>query len=400
MYDFTTRIDRSQDGSTKWDGMRRADPDVPAGIVPFSTADMEFVEAPEIKRAIHRIADEAVLGYTGPTDAYFEAVLGWQRRRHHWEPERSWVVTCPGVVPALYRAVEVLTNPGDGVIIQPPVYFPFRSSIESTGRTVVENPLRLVEEPGAPARYEMDFEDLERKAADPHVTMLIACSPHNPVGRVWTREELRRMADICLANDVFIVCDEIHNDLVLPGHEHTTLARVLEPAELAHAMVATAPSKTFNLAGVQCSNLFIFDEERRDAFRRAGFRQGTFSLNAFAYPLCAVAYNECESWLDELIGVLDANRRLFCDYVAERIAQLTTFPLEGTYLQWFDCRALGMDADALKAFMRGKARLFMDEGAMFGAQGAGFERINLACPASVLTEALDRLADAVHTLED
>ena len=398
-YDFTTRVNRAGTGSSKWDGMLKDCPDVPADVVPLSVADMEFVKQPEIATCLHRIADEAILGYTGPTDAYYEAVIGWQERRHKWAPERDWIATCPGVVPALYRFVEALTEPGDGVIIQPPVYFPFKSAVQSAGRTLVENPLRLVGDGTPQAHYEMDFDDLERKAADPATKMILRCSPHNPAGRVWTAGELRRCAEICLAHGVFIVCDEIHNDLIMPGHTHTTLARVIPDDELGHIAVCTAPSKTFNLAGLECSNIFIPDEEVRTKFKRLGFRRGgPFSLNAFAYPVCACAYNECENWLDELLEVLDGNRRFVEDYVARELPQIKVMPLEGTYLQWLDMRAFDMDADTLKTFLHTRAHLFGDEGAAFGTGGAGFERINIACPTDVLREALDRLTVAVHTL--
>lgn len=394
-YDFTTRPARRGTGSSKWEGMLRANPEVPEGVVPLSTADMEFVTAPAVRQCLHRLADEAVLGYTGPTDAYFDAVLGWQRTRHGWDPKREWVATCPGVVPALYRAVKLFSEPGEGVIIQPPVYFPFKTAAASEGRTLVENPLVRA----ADGTYSIDFDDLERKAADPANKLLLLCSPHNPVGRVWSAAELRRVADICLANGVFIVCDEIHNDLILPGHEFTSLGTVLSEDELKQAAVCTAPSKTFNLAGVQCSNIFIADEARRQAFVRHAFKQGgPFGLNAFAYPLCTCAYNECAGWLDALLGVLDDNRRLVEDYLARNIPQIKAAPLEGTYLMWLDCSALGLSDEALDELMVKQALLFGDKGTMFGTGGEGYTRINIACPAGVLTETLDRLAAAVRGL--
>ena len=391
-YDFTTRLDRSQCGSEKWNGMRKACPDVPAGVVPLSVADMEFMSAPQIARAIGSYAAKNVLGYTEPTDAYFRAVCGWMRRRHGWDVPREWVVTSPGVVPALFHMVKTFTRPGEGVIVQPPVYYPFRMAVELTGRTMVENPLRLTE-----AGYEMDFADLERKAAEPTNTMMIACSPHNPVGRVWTPEELARMARICQENDVLLVCDEIHNDLIMPGQTHTTLHNVLGEDERAHTIVCTAPSKTFNLAGLQCSNIVIADEGLRTRFTNAFWESnGMEGLNALAYAACTCAYDECEDWLDELLGVLDANRRLFADFMAAELPQVRVIPLEGTYLQWADFGFLGMGPQEQERFMSEEARLFLDEGYVFGTGGAGFERFNLACPTSVLRESLERLAAAVH----
>ena len=395
MYDFTTRVDRRGTGSSKWDAMLRSCPDVPEGVVPLSTADMEFEMAPELRACMRRIADTAILGYTGPTEAFYQAMLGWQERRHGWTPRREWLVTCPGVVPALYRSVLLFTEPGDGVIIQPPVYFPFRFAAQAEGRRMVENPLVRRED----GTYGIDFAGLEAKAADPANKLILLCSPHNPVGRVWSASELRRVADICMAHDVYMVCDEIHNDLVMPGQTFTTMGRVLSEEEMAHVLVCTAPSKTFNLAGVQCSGIYVPDEERREAFRRRAFKQGgPFDLNAFAYPLATCAYTECAGWLDELLGVLDANRRLVAEFLPAELPRVKAVPLEGTYLQWLDCADLGLADEELDAFMTKKAYVFGDKGTMFGTGGSGYVRINLACPTAVLRETLKRLAAAARGL--
>lgn len=397
MYDFTTRVDRRGCGSTKWDAMYEANPDVPEGVVPLSVADMEFVEAPEIVAAIRDFAQDAVLGYTHPTPSYYDAVVAWQIERHGWEAKPEWIALAPGVVPAIATALRAFTKPGEGVVIMPPVYHPFRANIETTGRTVVENPLVLTDD----GRYEIDFEGLERLCAEPSTTMLILCSPHNPVGRVWTPDELRRVAQICCDNDVFVCCDEIHGDLVMPGFRHTVLATVMPEGKLGNCMVCTAPSKTFNLAGLQCSNIFIPDEGRRNAFVRASREYSSFSCcNAFAYPVCEAAYRSCAGWLDELCAVVAENHRFMADYCSEHLPMLKVFPLEGTYLQWVDCRDLGLDPCALEKFMTDKALLFLDEGKIFGVEGEGFERFNIACPRSVLAEALDRLAKAVKELGD
>lgn len=398
-YDFTTRVDRTGCGALKWEGMFQECPDVPKGVVPLSVADMEFVEAPQVREAIRGVAD-TVLGYTGPTDAYFEAVCGWMRRRHDWEVERDWIVTSPGVVPALFQMVQAFTGPGDGVIIQTPVYYPFKMAIEQTGRTVVENPLVLVDDGGPDAHYEVDFDDLEKRAADPASKLIILCSPHNPVGRVWTADELRQVVEICLAHDVIIACDEIHNDLILPGHEHTTIAKVTPAEGLGRIAVCTAPSKTFNLAGLQCSNIIIPGEELRTRYEKSSYSlTGAMGLNAFAYPVCATVYDTAEDWLDELREVLATNHQLVVDMLGQRAPRAHVFPLEGTYLQWVDFRYLGLGADELKEFMQKKAHLFLDEGALFGEAGAGFERFNIACPTEVLREALERLCDALDELE-
>ena len=393
-YDFTTRVDRTGTGASKWEAMRALDPQVPADVVPLSVADMEFVSAPQIVDALVDFAQTAVFGYTGPTQAYYDAVVAWQRTRHAWEPQVEWIALSPGVVPAVATAVRAFTQPGDGVIIMTPVYYPFRRCIEGAGRTVVENPLLHDEQA---RRYEPNFDHLARLAADPANTMLVLCSPHNPVGRVWTREELARIAQICCENGVFICSDEIHNDLVLPGHEHTVVANVMPQGHLGDCAVLTAPSKTFNLAGLQCSNIFIPNEQRREAFKQAALEHACFhGLNAFAYPVCRTVYEQCAGWLDACIEVVAANAQLVVDFCAERLPMLRPYPLEGTYLLWLDCRALGLTPPELERFMTREARLFLDEGTLFGEAGAGFERINLACPRAVLLEALERLAAAVE----
>ena len=385
-HDFTTHVNRRGQGSSKWESMLRDCPAAGEDVVPLSVADMEFENPPEVRRALHALVDSAVLGYTEPTRRFFDACVSWQERRHAWSPRKEWIVTSSGVVPAFFNAVRSLTREGGGVIIQPPVYYPFKMAVEASGRTLVENPLIL--EGG---RFVMDFDDLENKAADPANTMLILCSPHNPVGRVWSAEELRRLVDICVVNDVLIVSDEIHDDLIMPGYEHTTIMRVMRPDEYDHVIVCTAPSKTFNLAGCQASVIYVPDEGVRTRFSEGFRRLAQFSLNIFGYTATIAAYEECAAWLDELIGVVRGNYELLSNWVARRHPELVAYPLEGTYLAWVDFRAWGLGSKELESFMKGEARLWLDEGYVFGESGAGFERINLACPADVLVTSLDRL---------
>ena len=245
-------------------------------------------------------------------------------------------------------------------------------------------------------RYEMDLSGLERFAADPRAKMLVLCSPHNPVGRVWSAEELRRVADVCLAHDVLMVCDEIHGDLIMPGVRFSTLGSVLTAEELGHALVCTAPSKTFNLAGLQCSNIFVPNERLREALSREFSLLGLHTLNAFAYQACRAAYEQGGPWLDELVGVVWENHRLVCEFVAARLPGVRAFPLEGTYLQWLDFSAWGMSPKELEHFMRDEALLYLDEGAVFGTGGAGFERVNLACSRATLQASLGRLLTAAR----
>lgn len=394
MYNFTDIYPRQKHGSAKWDEMYAVCAQPKEQVIPLSVADMEFATPPEIIEGLREfVLENPVLGYSEATDAYYDAVQGWMRRRHQWEIEREWIVPTPGIVPALYPAIRAFTDEGDGVIIMPPVYYPFRFSAERCGRVVVDNPLRFN---GKSNRYEIDFADLEEKAKDPKNKLLIFCSPHNPVGRVWTKEELSEVARICLENDVLVVSDEIHFDLVLPGYQHTVFSRANE-AVADRCIICTAPSKTFNIAGVQVSNVIIRNETLRRQFRLQMESTGMGGLNYFAYKSCEIAYNQCEGWAEEMLRHIEENRQLVETYVKERIPELSVMPMEGTYLLWIDCRRLGMNAEELEAFMQ-KAQLFLDEGYIFGQGGAGFERINLACPARYIQAALERLEAAVASL--
>lgn len=392
MYDFETVIDRRGTGSEKWDLIPGSMGEGSGDVIALSVADMEFRTAPEITRALVKAAETGLYGYTGPTERYYDAVCGWMRRRHGWEIQKDWVCLSPGVVPAVFTAVRALTRPGDRVILQRPVYYPFTRAVERSGCTVLDNALLLRD-----GRYEMNFDDLERKARDPRAKALILCSPHNPVGRVWTREELTRLGEICLRNGVTVISDEIHFDFVFPGSEHTVFASISE--EFArNCMVMTAPSKTFNLAGLQISNIMIPDPGLRSRFCIAAENIASGDTNYFSYAACEAAYTQGEAWLGELLARLRENRDGTVRFLAENLPRLRPFPLEGTYLMWLDCRPLGMGPKELEAFLRGKARLFFDEGYLFGEEGAGFERINLACPPSVLCESLERLKRAVDAL--
>lgn len=389
-YDFTTVVPRSGMGSGKWLGMKKKNPNVGEDIVPFSVADMEFKCAPEITEGLKAALDGMIFGYTGPTDSYFEAVKGWMNRRHDWLIHPDWIAMTSGVVTALYHAILAYTEPGDGVLLMTPAYYPMYSAIEQTGRKLVDIP--LIEQNGY---YTMDFDLLEQRAKDPHTTLILFCSPHNPVGRVWSREELIQMGNICLANDVKIVSDEIHFDLILPGHKHTVLANISE--EFAqNTVTCTAPSKTFNLAGMGCSNIIIPNEEMRQKFFDSLAAVGTHSrLHALGYQAVALAYNQCEQWLEELLTVLEQNRLTVLNFFADQLPEVRVFPLEGTYLQWLDCNALGIEYHELERILTQEAQVFLDEGYLFGTAGAGFERIALACPNTVLEKGLIRMKDAL-----
>ncbi len=396
-YDFSSKVSRSSSGSLKWASMYEKNPRVGKGIVPLSVADMELPNPPEVIEAlVGYLQGGAVLGYMGPTDEFVDACVSWQARHHGWMPQKSSLVTSPGVVPAIYNAVRSLTDPGDGVIVQSPVYYPFSEAVKRAGRTLVDNPLRVVELEDGSHRYEMDFEDLERKVASPRVKLLILCSPHNPVGRVWTAEELRRLLDACVRNDVIVIADEIHDDLIMPGITHTAIMSVAEAGEYDHLVVCTAPSKTFNLAGCQASAIYIPDESLRDRFV-GGLRDIPLgSLNAFAYVSTTAAYTLCDEWLEQLIGLVWGNFELLRGTLNNYHPELEVYPLEGTYLAWVDFRPWGLTNEELERFMCQDALLFLDEGYIFGEGGGGFERFNLACPRSVMEESLERLVHAAH----
>ncbi len=384
-YDFETYLNKRNSGSVKWNQMRQLNPDVKKGVVPLSVADMEFVTAPEIVEALKYYLDTANLGYTQATDSYYDAVISWMKTRHEWDVKRDWIVTTPGVVIALGLCIHSFTAPGDGVIIMTPVYYPFYLVVEQSGRRLHKNALLQTER-----GYEIDFDDLEKKAQDENTKMLILCSPHNPVGRVWTNEELVRVGEICERNNVLVVVDEIHHDLVMPEFEHTVFSNAREGfAE--NAVICTAPSKTFNLAGMQTSNIIISNEQLRKQFTHTKYANGIIELNALGYQACETAYKLCGTWLDELIETLDENRRFMEDFLAEHLPEIKIARLEGTYLQWLDLRAYGIEYRELERMMTQDAQLFFDEGYIFGEGGIGFERVNIACPKRVLAGAATRL---------
>lgn len=392
-HDFATLVERTAQGSAKWLAMRLANPDVPPEIPPFSVADLDMPMATEIISGLKQYLDTAVLGYTEPTPACTQAVVDWFLQRHQWRIAPEWIVWTSGVVPALGTAIRALTRTGDGVIVQPPVYYPFYSAIGRNGRRIVRNPLRI-----ADGRYRMDFSNLRRLAAEPGNTMLLLCSPHNPVGRVWTHEELREVADIAIEHDLIVVSDEIHCDLVLPGHHHTPIGTIGQDIA-ARSIVCAAPSKTFNLAGLCTSHVFIADARLRKRFQDALHAQGQFFLPAPGLKACELAYTCGKGWLDGLLGLITRNHALVRDFLGVHLPQVRAFELQGTYLQWLDFRAMGKSPAALKRLHENTAMVFFSDGEAFDEEGAGFARMNIATPTAVLEAALHRLArcHAAHT---
>ncbi|MCC8109341.1 MAG: pyridoxal phosphate-dependent aminotransferase [Planctomycetes bacterium] len=387
-YDFETSVDRSDMGSEKWELMYATDPAVPPGIVPFSVGDMELKPPPELVDGLREFLDVAVLGYTSQTAADRRAAVDWFKRRHQWEVSPDSIVSVDGVVPALYLAVRTFTEPGEGVIYMPPVYHPIYRAIEVTGRQPVGVPL-VVGENG----YCIDFESFEEAASSPTVAMLLLCSPHNPVARVWTRDELREIGRICKKYEVMVVSDEIHFDFAMPGHVHTVFSEV-DPAFRDMSIICTAPSKSFNIAGLQVSNLVIPNEKICRAFIAARHHEGREYANQVGLAACRIVYERCEAWLDEVVRLIHENGLLVRDFMAEHYPEVTVHRHEGTFFVWLDFRKWGKAPRDLARFMTMEARLFLDEGSIFGCDGDGFERINIACPRWVLRAGLERLLKA------
>jgi cystathionine beta-lyase len=354
-------------------------------LLPMWVADMDFQAPPAVIEALTERAQYGVFGYAKATDALYQAIIGWTERRYSWPIEKEWITIAPGVVPSIHLLVRALVEPGEKVLIQRPVYHPFTAAAERNGCVVVSNSLVY-----ADGGYYMDFDDLAEKTADPDLKMAILCSPHNPVGRVWTREELIRFGEICLENNVLVIADEIHADLIMPGHTFIPFASL--GGEFAHnSITCIAPSKTFNLAGLKTSVAIIADETLRQTFNDALLDAGLFGTNALGLVALEAAYNHGEAWLDAVIEYIQANYDYMESYLAECIPQIKPVPLEGTYLAWWDCRDLGLSFEELKSLFRDKARVFIEEGEIFGAEGAGFQRVNIACHRSILVEALERI---------
>lgn len=355
-----------------------------ADIVPFSVADMDLVTPQPLIDAMVERAKFGMYGYTPATGEYFDAIVSWMNRRHGWKVDPEWITPLCGVVNGIYESVKAMTEPGDKIIIQPPVYFPFKAAVLDTGRTLVENPLKIED-----GRYVMDFEDLEAKAAD--AKMIIVCNPHNPVGRVWTREELTRLGEICLKHGVKVVIDEIHGDLINPDYKLCPFG-TLDKALADNAVVCTSASKSFSIPGLNTASIIISNEDMRNAFR--GMAYGTDGLhfqNTFGTTATIAAYNKCEDWMDQVCAYIKGNYEAFRAYLAQYLPGIKVYPLEGTYLVWFDCRSLGLDPKELEKFMVDDCGIYMDEGYMFGPAGEGFERMNLACPRHYIIEALARM---------
>lgn len=378
-YDFDEIIPRRGTNSYKWDS--DADPEV----LPMWVADMDFRTAPAVTEALTARASQGIFGYTRVPDSYYTAVSDWFANRHGWTIGASSVIYTSGVVPAISAIIKGLTSPGDKVLVQAPVYNCFFSSIRNNGCLIDESPLIY-----SGLTYTMDFGDLERRASNPAVKLLLLCNPHNPAGRVWTRDELVRVRDICRRHNVRVVSDEIHCELTMPGFVYTPYATV-DPG----AIVCVSPSKAFNLAGLQIANIVCPDADTRRLIDRAINDNEVCDVNPFGVIATEAAYRHGADWLAQLIGYIWENYRFMQDFCRDALPALPLTRLEGTYLVWMDCRALPFTSDELERRLLTEAKLWLNAGTMYGAAGQGFMRWNIACPRAVLAEGLNRFADFV-----
>ena len=390
-YDFDRIVDRRNTDCLKYDfAVQRGRP---KDVLPFWVADMDFSIAQEIEDALVKRCQHGIFGYSEATDGYFAALQNWYLKHFNWQVQRPWLIKTPGVVFALAMAVKAFTEPGDGVLVQQPVYYPFTEVIRDNDREVVNAPLALVN-----GHYEIDFADLEQKLANPKVKLMFLCSPHNPVGRVWTKEELLKVGDLCLKYNVITVSDEIHSDFVWDDNVHTPFATLGEEYQQ-NCIVCTAPSKTFNLAGLQVSNIFIPNQKLRRAFRKQIDAAGYSQLNTLGLVACQAAYTYGEEWLTQVKAYIRSNITFVDDYLKQNLPQIKMLPIEGTYLVWLDCNALGMTADEREQWLWHEAKLWLDGGGIFGKEGKAFERINVACPRATLLQGLEQLKAAVDGLK-
>ncbi len=384
IYDFDTVYPRRGCGAIKWEFARNSEGVLPEGCVPMTVADMEFRSPPKVREALKELAEFGMWGYTMPTEGCKEAVCGWYRRRHGWDIRPEWMVQTVNVVAALGGAVRAFTRPGDGVIIQTPVYNPFYRVVTGNGRTLIENP--LIREG---MDYRMDLDDLAEKAKG--AKLLILCSPHNPVGRVWSREELEGLSRICRENGVMVVADEIHCDLIHTGHKHIPYGTLGDE----NCVICTSASKTFSFAGLGCANIIIPNEELRAKFAEQKGKDGFGTESIFGMKAMEVAYRECDDWFDAMVDYVRGNYQYLKGFLAEHLPGVGLADLQGTYLAWTDMSCFGLSHGELEKFLADEASLFLGNGLVYGESTCScFMRFNLAVPRSVVTEGLDRLLAA------
>lgn len=384
-FDFDTVINRRDTNSYKWDIVKEED------VIPLWVADMDFKAAPAILEALKKRVEHGVFGYTLVPDSYYEAIINWFARRHNWQIDRSWIIYTTGVVPAVSCAIKALTLPGEKVLIQTPDYNCFFSSIKNNGCEVAEN--ELVRRGDS---YEVDFEDFERQCADEKTTVFLLCNPHNPAGRVWTKEELERMNDICLTHGVRVISDEIHCELVMPGHRFTPFAAISDACR-DNSVVLNSPTKAFNIAGLQIANIICADPAMRRRIDRAVNINEVCDVNPFGVVALQAAYNESEEWLDSLNHYIWGNYLALKEFIAKELPRLEVTRLEGTYLAWVDIKATGLTSDEAYGKLMKEGRVYVNSGTMYGRRaGEGYLRINLACPRATLLEGMKRMGGVLR----
>lgn len=382
-FDFDHEIDREGSHSVKYDG--RQGMFGKSDVIPVWVADMDFATPPAVTRALAQRAAHPIYGYTLFPDSLYDSLIDWMLRRHGWTIQRDWIVMCPGVVPSLNAAVMAFTQPGESVIIQPPVYFPFFSAVTQTGRKLIPNPLQLEN-----GRYTIDFDHLEQCAKN--ARLLLLCSPHNPVGRVWNSDELERLLAIAAKHDVVVFSDEIHADLIYPGHQHHAIATL--PQNTGKIITAVAPSKTFNIPGLNLSTLIIPDQSIRNSIMQVFNNLHVSASNPFSITAFETAYREGEAWLDDLLIYLRDTRDSVTAFLATHLPEIKIIQPEGTYLLWLDCRTLDMTDAQLKHFFIHEAGVGMSPGILFGNEGSGFMRLNIGAPRRTILSVLKHIREA------
>lgn len=386
--DFDSVVERKGTDCLKYDfAVKRGKPE---NILPMWVADMDFRTSKQVIEAITARAAHGIYGYTESNDDYFRAVTGWMKRRHNWDVQSQWIVKTPGVVFALAMAVKAYTEVGDCIMIQQPVYYPFTEVIEDNDRKVVSSDLYL----GEDGVYHIDFEDFEKKVGEYHVKLFLLCSPHNPVGRVWTKEELIRLGLICLKHGVIVVSDEIHEDFVYGNRQHFVFANLNKEFEQ-NSIICTSPGKTFNLAGLQVSNIIIPNEELLRKFKKQVAAAGYSQISTFGITACKEAYESGDEWCDSMLKYLEGNIAFMREFFCEELPQLKMIEPEGTCLVWVDFRGLGLSNTELEYLIVNEANLWLDSGAIFGESGKGFQRFNIACPRCVLEKSMKQLKQGI-----
>ena len=390
---FDRYIERRGTRSIKWDGCNDkfgVDPSVE--MIPMWIADMDFQAPREVIDAVIKKAEEGIYGYSTKPDSFYETIIRWVKARYGWDVKKEWIIFTPGVIPGFTIAIQNFTDPGDGIIVQTPVYYPFMDGIRNNGRRIIENVLK--EENGY---YTMDFEDLEAKAKDPKNKLMILSNPHNPVGRAWTPEELEKVGNICADNGVVLVSDEIHADLMMKGSHHQAMCALSEKIKQ-NTITNYAPSKTFNLAGLQTAYAISPNDEMRKVFNDGLTANRIYNMNWFGPVALEAAYNSCGNYVEALNEYLDSNMDYMKDYLEKNLPQLHMRKPEATYMPWVDFRDTGMTPDEIEHFIAHKAHIGVDMGSWFGECGKGFLRFNVACPRSTLERALDQLKAALDQI--